>query len=84
WDFSLGPEGSLWDGCGRLIEKATFGTLWTEEWDQCMHSCDLINTAEDGRKDAIRAFGSVVHGASPPWRGSRTLTTPASAEWRRR
>ncbi|XP_066474362.1 TOM1-like protein 1 isoform X2 [Tiliqua scincoides] len=41
---------------GRLIERATIGTLCTEEWGQFMHICDVINITEEGPKDAIRAL----------------------------
>uniref|UniRef100_A0A8D0E970 Target of myb1 like 1 membrane trafficking protein n=1 Tax=Salvator merianae TaxID=96440 RepID=A0A8D0E970_SALMN len=39
-----------------MIEKTTFGALQTEEWGQFMHICDIINTTEEGPKDAIRAL----------------------------
>ncbi|KAM7146296.1 TOM1-like protein 1 isoform 1-T3 [Macrochelys suwanniensis] len=41
---------------GHLIERATVGTLPAEEWGHFMHICDIINTTDEGPKDAVKAL----------------------------
>ncbi|XP_034646198.1 TOM1-like protein 1 isoform X2 [Trachemys scripta elegans] len=41
---------------GHLIERATVGALPAEEWGQFMHICDIINTTDEGPKDAVKAL----------------------------
>uniref|UniRef100_A0A8C8RAD7 Target of myb1 like 1 membrane trafficking protein n=1 Tax=Pelusios castaneus TaxID=367368 RepID=A0A8C8RAD7_9SAUR len=41
---------------GHLIEQATVGGLPAEEWGQFMHICDIINTTDEGPKDAVKAL----------------------------
>ncbi|XP_038130050.1 TOM1-like protein 2 isoform X2 [Cyprinodon tularosa] len=40
---------------GHCIERATDGSLQSEDWTLNMEICDIINETEDGPKDAIRA-----------------------------
>uniref|UniRef100_A0A8C5TNE8 Target of myb1 like 1 membrane trafficking protein n=1 Tax=Malurus cyaneus samueli TaxID=2593467 RepID=A0A8C5TNE8_9PASS len=39
-----------------LAERATLGSLQTEEWGQFLHICDVINATEEGPKDAVKAL----------------------------
>uniref|UniRef100_A0A8C5TNM5 Target of myb1 like 1 membrane trafficking protein n=1 Tax=Malurus cyaneus samueli TaxID=2593467 RepID=A0A8C5TNM5_9PASS len=47
-----------------LAERATLGSLQTEEWGQFLHICDVINATEEG---ALRG-GAAASGASDPKR----------------
>ncbi|XP_076448531.1 target of Myb1 membrane trafficking protein-like isoform X3 [Babylonia areolata] len=41
---------------GQLIERATDGSQASEDWGLFMEVCDTINEADEGPKDAIKAF----------------------------
>ncbi|XP_028332247.1 TOM1-like protein 2 isoform X2 [Gouania willdenowi] len=47
---------------GHCIERATDGSLQSEDWALNMEICDLINETEDGPKDAIRAVKKRLNG----------------------
>ncbi|OXB54622.1 hypothetical protein ASZ78_011154 [Callipepla squamata] len=54
--FGKAPKEPFGTAVGSLVERATFGSLQTEEWGQFMHICDVINATEEGPKDAVKAL----------------------------
>ncbi|XP_028841999.1 TOM1-like protein 2 isoform X3 [Denticeps clupeoides] len=59
-DFLLGNPFST--PVGQCIEKATDGSLQSEDWTLNMEICDIINETEEGPKDAIRAVKKKLNG----------------------
>ncbi|XP_075039088.1 target of Myb1 membrane trafficking protein [Mixophyes fleayi] len=59
-DFLLGNAFAT--PVGQRIEKATDGSLRSEDWALNMEICDIINETEDGPKDAIRALKKRIVG----------------------
>ncbi|KAM8960361.1 TOM1-like protein 2 [Pelodytes ibericus] len=57
---SWGP--SFGSTAGRRIEKATEGSLQSEDWTLNMEVCDIINETEEGPKDALRALKKRLNG----------------------
>uniref|UniRef100_A0A8D2B6U8 Target of myb1 like 2 membrane trafficking protein n=1 Tax=Sciurus vulgaris TaxID=55149 RepID=A0A8D2B6U8_SCIVU len=47
---------------GQCLEKATDGSLQSEDWTLNMEICDIINETEEGPKDAIRALKKRLSG----------------------
>lgn len=47
---------------GQLIEKATNSSLASEDWALNMEICDMINAAEEGPRDAVRAIKKRIVG----------------------
>ncbi|XP_037133297.1 TOM1-like protein 2 isoform X4 [Syngnathus acus] len=47
---------------GHCIERATDGSLPSEDWTLNMEICDIINETEDGPKDAIKAMKKRLNG----------------------
>nr|KAF6370948.1 target of myb1 membrane trafficking protein [Myotis myotis] len=59
-DFLLGNPFS--SPVGQRIEKATDGSLQSEDWALNMEICDIINETEEGPKDAFRAIKKRITG----------------------
>lgn len=59
-DFLLGNPFS--SPVGQRIEKATDGSLQSEDWALNMEICDIINETEEGPKDAFRALRKRISG----------------------
>ncbi|XP_007456324.1 PREDICTED: target of Myb protein 1 isoform X2 [Lipotes vexillifer] len=59
-DFLLGNPFS--SPVGQRIEKATDGSLQSENWALNMEICDIINETEEGPKDAFRAVKKRIVG----------------------
>uniref|UniRef100_A0A1D5RM12 Target of myb1 trafficking protein n=1 Tax=Mus musculus TaxID=10090 RepID=A0A1D5RM12_MOUSE len=67
-DFLLGNPFS--SPVGQRIEKATDGSLQSEDWALNMEICDIINETEEGSwKHVLRTVGT----ASMYWWPTRTL-----------
>nr|XP_044986624.1 TOM1-like protein 2 isoform X2 [Jaculus jaculus] len=47
---------------GQCLEKATDGSLQSEDWTLNMEICDIINETEEGPRDAIRALKKRLSG----------------------
>ncbi|XP_066452465.1 target of Myb1 membrane trafficking protein [Eleutherodactylus coqui] len=59
-DFLLGN--AFASPVGQRIEKATDGSLRSEDWALNMEICDIINETDEGPKDAIRALKKRIVG----------------------
>uniref|UniRef100_A0A8C0G5P1 VHS domain-containing protein n=1 Tax=Chelonoidis abingdonii TaxID=106734 RepID=A0A8C0G5P1_CHEAB len=59
-EFLLGSPFS--SPVGQRIEKATDGSLQSENWALNMEICDIINETEEGPKDAFRAIKKRIIG----------------------
>ncbi|KAM9325249.1 target of Myb1 membrane trafficking protein [Gastrophryne carolinensis] len=59
-DFLLGNPFST--PVGQRVERATDGSMRSENWAVNMEICDIINETEDGPKDAVRALKKRIVG----------------------
>ncbi|XP_067928316.1 TOM1-like protein 2 isoform X2 [Watersipora subatra] len=54
---------------GQLIDRATDGSLESDDWTLNMEICDIINQTEDGPKDAVRAIRKKIsNSVGKDWR----------------
>ncbi|XP_065550024.1 TOM1-like protein 1 isoform X1 [Lathamus discolor] len=54
--FGKAPKDPFGTAVGSLVDRATLGSLQTEDWGQFMHICDVINATDEGPKDAVKAL----------------------------
>ncbi|KAG7326887.1 hypothetical protein KOW79_010288 [Hemibagrus wyckioides] len=59
-DFLIGSPFS--SPVGQRIQKATRGSLESEDWGMNMEICDIINETDDGPKDAMKAIKKRIVG----------------------
>ncbi|XP_077975862.1 TOM1-like protein 2 [Styela clava] len=59
---------------GQLIEKATAATLTSEDWTLNMEICDVVNSYEEGPKDAMKAIKRRLTNNKNPSQINYTLT----------
>ncbi|XP_017337277.1 target of Myb1 membrane trafficking protein isoform X2 [Ictalurus punctatus] len=59
-DFLIGSPFS--SPVGQLIQKATRGSLESENWGMNMEICDIINETDEGPKDAMKAIKKRIVG----------------------
>ncbi|XP_035516623.1 target of Myb protein 1-like [Morone saxatilis] len=66
--FSLGEKMEFLIGnpfstpVGQRIERATSGSLQSEDWGLNMEICDIINETDEGPKDSVRAIKKRIVG----------------------
>eukprot|EP00066_Takifugu_rubripes_P022029 XP_011611295.1 PREDICTED: target of Myb protein 1-like isoform X3 [Takifugu rubripes] len=66
--FSLGEKMEFLFGnpfstpVGQRIERATSGTLQSEDWALNMEICDIINETEEGPRDSVKALKKRIVG----------------------
>ncbi|XP_029944457.1 target of Myb1 membrane trafficking protein isoform X4 [Salarias fasciatus] len=47
---------------GQLIERATSASLPSDDWELNMEICDMVNSSEEGPRDAVRAIKKRIVG----------------------
>ncbi|XP_028311672.1 target of Myb1 membrane trafficking protein isoform X4 [Gouania willdenowi] len=59
-EFLLGNPYST--AVGQLVERSTSASLPSEDWELNMEICDMVNTSEEGPRDAVRAIKKRIVG----------------------